>query len=81
MLYNYITILFNRFSAVYEKQVFDKFQNPAAQVFGKFQNPAAQVFGKIQNLAAQVFGENKRANSSSQVEKESEHGVGGCDEK
>jgi hypothetical protein len=70
MLSNYITILFNRFSAVYEKQVFDKFQNPAAQ-----------VFWKIQNLAAQVFGENKRANSSSQVEKESKHGVGGCDEK
>ncbi len=38
-------------------------------------------FGKFQNLATQVLGENKRANSSSQVEKESEHGVEGCDEK
>ena len=41
-------------------------------------------FGKFQIPAAQVFGGNKRAASSSQVEKESEqyqHGVGGCDEK
>ena len=73
MLSNYITILFNRFSAVYEKQVFDKFQNPAAQVFGenKRANSSSQV--KSKKKASMALEDAMKSDSSSDRNVDTHH--------